>query len=231
MKRPLNGVYSGKGLVNSAINVLPVELHIPGYQFCGPGTKLIKRLARGDQGINPLDKACRKHDIEYSKHKDIEERYKADQILANQALKRITSKDATVGEKLSSAVVWTIMKAKTKLGMGLRKRRQQKKKKNGKRILPIAKRGGFLPFLLPALSAIGALTGGTAGVIKTINDAKAAKKVLEEAQRHNRAMEGSGLYLSPYKSGKGLKKKKKGRKGRNIEDSGDNNKHRIRNHV
>lgn len=208
MKRSLHGVYTGKGLVNSAINAFPIELHIPGYQFCGPGTKLIKRLARGDQGINPLDKACRKHDIEYSKHKDIEERHKADEILANQARERITAKDAKVGEKLTAAVVWAAMKAKRKLGMGLKKR-GKKQKKNGKRTLPIAKRGGFLPLLLPALSAIGALTGGTAGVIKTINDAKAAKKMLEEAQRHNRAMEGRGLYLSPYKSGKGLKKKKK----------------------
>lgn len=215
MKRSSNVVYTGKGLLNSVINTLPIELHIPGYQFCGPGTKLIKRLARGDQGINPLDKACRKHDIEYSKHKDIEERHKADEILANQARERITSKDAKIGEKLAAAVVWTTMKAKTKLGMGLKKSRKQKK--NYKRTLPIAKRGGFLPFLLPALSAIGALTGGTAGVIKTINDAKAAKKVLEEAQRHNRAMEGRGLYLSPYKSGKGLKKKKKNSKKRLID--------------
>lgn len=32
----------GKGLVNQLINKLPVELHIPGYSFCGPGTKLKK---------------------------------------------------------------------------------------------------------------------------------------------------------------------------------------------
>lgn len=92
----------------------------------------------------------------------------------------------------------------------------------------------FLPFLLPALSAIGALTGGTAGVIKTINDAKATEKLLEEAERHNRAMEGRGLYLSPYKSGKGLKKKKFQRRRKtdgNVENNNNNNKHRIRNHV
>ena len=47
----------GKGLVNSIIDKLPVELHIPGYQYCGPGTKLKERLARGDPGINPLDAA------------------------------------------------------------------------------------------------------------------------------------------------------------------------------
>lgn len=41
------------------------EFHLPGYQFCGPGTKVFKRLKRGDQGINELDKACRLHDIQY----------------------------------------------------------------------------------------------------------------------------------------------------------------------
>ncbi|KAJ8964117.1 hypothetical protein NQ314_005113 [Rhamnusium bicolor] len=49
----------GRGLLNTLINKLPVELHIPGYRFCGPGTKLQKRLDRGDQGNNLLDEACK----------------------------------------------------------------------------------------------------------------------------------------------------------------------------
>jgi len=44
----------GCGFLNLAINAFPVELYIPGYQFCGPSTHLEKRLARGDRGINPL---------------------------------------------------------------------------------------------------------------------------------------------------------------------------------
>ena len=59
-------IIRGSGLLNRAINALPIELHIPGYQFCGPGTHLEKRLVRGDRGINPLDAACREHDIAYS---------------------------------------------------------------------------------------------------------------------------------------------------------------------
>jgi hypothetical protein len=69
---------AGCGLLNSVINALPCELHIPGYQFCGPGTHLKKRLARGDQGINPLDAACREHDIAYSQSKDLAKRHVAD---------------------------------------------------------------------------------------------------------------------------------------------------------
>lgn len=46
---------SGTGLLNTIINSLPVELHLPGYQYCGPGTHLKKRLALGQTGINGLD--------------------------------------------------------------------------------------------------------------------------------------------------------------------------------
>ena len=36
-----------------------IEFHWPGYQFLGPGTKLKKRIARGDLGINRLDKIAK----------------------------------------------------------------------------------------------------------------------------------------------------------------------------
>lgn len=112
----------GKGLVNSLINNLPVELHLPGYQYCGPGTKLAKRLARADPGINPLDAACKQHDIAYSKNRDnIEVRSLADKVLTEQAWKRVFAKDASIGEKASAWGVANIMKAKTKLGMGVKK--------------------------------------------------------------------------------------------------------------
>lgn len=221
---------NGKGLLNQAINHLPFELHIPGYQFCGPGTNLQQRLIRGDQGINPLDAACRLHDIEYSKNQNLVERHKADHDLAARAKARIIAKDSTVGERAAAAAVWIAMKGKTKMGMGMNQNaRAQKNKKNKKknkkkkqssdlkkiRSLSIAKRGGFLPFLFPALSALGALTGGAAGVYKAVADSKAAQKQLAEAERHNRSMEGHGLYLTPYKNRRGgnmrsdKKKKKK----------------------
>lgn len=37
-----------------------------GYQYLGPGTTLKMRLARGDPGINRLDKVAKTHDIDYS---------------------------------------------------------------------------------------------------------------------------------------------------------------------
>ncbi|KYN11265.1 hypothetical protein ALC57_16593 [Trachymyrmex cornetzi] len=90
-----------RGLLNRAINALPFELHIPEYQFCGPRTRLEKRLARGDRGINPLDAACREHDIAYSHSNDLTERHAADNILAEKARKRITASDSTLRKLLA----------------------------------------------------------------------------------------------------------------------------------
>lgn len=111
----------GKGFINNIINALPVELHLPGYQYCGPGTKLEKRLARGDKGINPLDAACRVHDIAYANSNDINNRHKADRELIDRAWERAKAKDSSVGEKLSALLVTNMMKAKVKTGMGMKK--------------------------------------------------------------------------------------------------------------
>ncbi|KYQ47388.1 hypothetical protein ALC60_13590, partial [Trachymyrmex zeteki] len=87
--------------------------------------------------------------------------------------------------------------------MGLKTR-----KRKSKRILPIAKCGGVLP-ILPLLGVLGSLVGGAAGVAKAVNDSKAAQHQLQELQRHNRVMEGRGVYLAPYKCGRGVARRKK----------------------
>ena len=131
----------------------------------------------------------------------------ADNILAAKARERITAINSTLGEKAAATAVWAAMKAKTKFGMGLKKKKRTPKK----RILPVAKRGGILP-LLPLLGVIGSLVGGAAGVAKAVNDNKASQRQLEELKRHNRAMEGRGIYLAPYKRGRGVSRKKKRQK-------------------
>jgi hypothetical protein len=57
MRRSRKHDVAGRGVLNTIINNLPFEAHIPGYQWCGPGTKIAKRLARGDKGVNLLDAA------------------------------------------------------------------------------------------------------------------------------------------------------------------------------
>ena len=228
--------YHGKGLLNRIINKLRFELHLPGYRYCGPGTKLVKRLARGDPGVHLLDTACKEHDISYSKNRqNIEVRNSADRFLADKAWQRVFSKVASIGEKVAAVAISNVMNVESKLGMGLKKNRKTisktKMRKNIKkrvalrkivdaakkfiipsndpkdviqavaegariavkkagskrqvsapRILPIPyKFGGVLPLIpiFAGLSALGALSGGVAGVVKAVNDANAAKRHLE----------------------------------------------------
>lgn len=106
----------GEGLLNSVINSVPVELHLPGYQFCGPGTDLKKRLSLGQSGVNALDSACREHDIVYEQSNHPQVRDNADRVLENRAWSRFNSSDADFGEKSASWLVTTAMKAKRKIG-------------------------------------------------------------------------------------------------------------------
>ena len=121
-------------VINRAVDRLPVELHLPGYRFCGPGTKLKERLARNERGINELDEACRQHDIAYEEYKDNERRRIADQILADKAWERVKASNSSVSERAYASAVAAAMKAKAVLGGGSRRRhrrpccRQTKKK-------------------------------------------------------------------------------------------------------
>lgn len=110
----------GSGIVNDIINNLPFELHWPGYQALGPGTKLKERLARGETGINPLDAAAFEHDKWYRDHKDVESRHVADKVLQKKAWERVISDDAEIlDEKLPALVTTGTMWLKRKLGLGL----------------------------------------------------------------------------------------------------------------
>ena len=143
----MNTYKTGNGVVNKIINKLPFELHIPGYQFCGPGTKLRDRLDRGETGINPLDSACRDHDIKYSENPtNLSARHDADKILTEKALQRVFATDASVGEKASALLISSVISAKRKMGMSLTKNtkcnsRRKTKSKNKKKTI---KRGGSL---------------------------------------------------------------------------------------
>lgn len=122
------------GIVNTVVDKLPYELHIPGgYQFCGPGTKLQQRLSRGDIGINKLDQACKDHDIFYSKYSDSKNRSIADQQLAEKAWERVRSSDASFGERASALAVAAAMKAKQAISGGSIRRKKRKTSKNKKR--------------------------------------------------------------------------------------------------
>ena len=85
--------------------------------------KLEKRLARDNSGINSLDTACEENDIAYSLNsEDVAARNEAECILAKKAWERVTAKDSKIGEKLTAMGVAGIMKVKSKMGMGLKKK-------------------------------------------------------------------------------------------------------------
>ena len=91
------------------ISKLDVEFHPPGYQYLGPGTDLKRRLKRGDPGKNRLDCIAKQHDIDYSKARNIRDKWKADE-------KMVKSIDRLPGKKsIMERVAKGIIKTKKRL--------------------------------------------------------------------------------------------------------------------
>lgn len=86
-----------KSILDTLIDLLPFEMHVPGYRFCGPGTNLSKRVKQRDVGINPLDEACRQHDIAYNDKNT--NRREADRRLAEQAFARMLGGETPPDER------------------------------------------------------------------------------------------------------------------------------------
>ena len=107
------------GDIASFINKAGKEFHVPGYNFCGPGTKLNERLGPGDnpvtKPVNDIDRACMKHDIAYRDNKDLRSRQEADVELIHDlnALKNLK-----LTEKFTRGLIKTAMKGKIALGTG-----------------------------------------------------------------------------------------------------------------
>lgn len=106
----------GGSFLSNALEKYNNEIHLPSYQFCGPNTKVLDRLNKGQRGINKLDRECLQHDLAYLKNKDIKTRHTADAELIRAANKRVFAKDSSIGEKFSAAIVSGLIAAKKKLG-------------------------------------------------------------------------------------------------------------------
>ena len=100
----------GRGLdVQKWLAKTGIEFHWPGYQYMGPGTHLVKRLKRGDPGINRLDRIAKQHDIDFSRERSHQDKWKADD-------KMIRAIQSRPGKKTwTEAIVQKIMQAKRKL--------------------------------------------------------------------------------------------------------------------
>ena len=86
-----------------------IEFQWPGYQYMGPGTHLEKRLKRGDPGMNRLDRIAKQHDIDYSRARSHQDKWKADDKM-NRAIQSLPGK-----KTWTEAIVQKIMQAKRKL--------------------------------------------------------------------------------------------------------------------
>ena len=100
----------GRGFdIQKLLGKTGIEFHWPGYQYMGPGTKLKKRLKRGDPGINRLDRIAKQHDIDYSRAQNLQDKWKAD-------TKMIKAIDKLPGNKtMTERIVKRIMQAKKRL--------------------------------------------------------------------------------------------------------------------
>ena len=99
----------GKFDFQKAIEKTGIEFHIPTYSYAGPGTHLPKRLKRGNKPKNRLDLIAQKHDIAYSKAKNMKDKWKVDDKMI-QAITKLPSK-----KTMTEHMVKKIMEAKRKL--------------------------------------------------------------------------------------------------------------------
>lgn len=121
-KTPIGGarrLYKGYGFFNTLINKLPFPIHIPGCNYCGPGTD----LSLGAIPTHEQDRLCMKHDYAYAAYpNDLKARHAADRELIEGSWKRATAKDAKFKERATAWLVTNLMKAKLKLGLGVKRK-------------------------------------------------------------------------------------------------------------
>ena len=118
----------GGSLLNKIINNLPVEMHLPGYNFAGPGTKLNKRLnpdmtpKEWSKPINRVDKAAYHHDLCYLKNNDTATR---NSVCDKNMLKELKGiYNPSLRERIDRSLVSTLIGTKKRFGWGVEKKLQ-----------------------------------------------------------------------------------------------------------
>lgn len=113
----------GAGLFNTVVNKLPFELHLPGHNFTGPGTRLDRRLNPDgtphawSMPINRVDTAAYHHDLCYAKHKDTKTR---NEVCDKEMLNELDGiLNPTLREKIDRALVRKIISSRVKFGLGV----------------------------------------------------------------------------------------------------------------
>ena len=115
---------TGQGIMNKLINKLPFEMHLPGHNFTGPGTKLNKRLNADatpkawSMPINRVDEAAYHHDVCYAKNTDTKIR---NGVCDKNMLGDLAGiMNPSLRERLDRSIVERIIGTKMNFGMGLK---------------------------------------------------------------------------------------------------------------
>ena len=113
---------AGDSFLNTLVNKLPFEVHLPGHNFTDTGTNLYKRLnpdgtpKEWSMPTNRVDNAAYHHDLSYSKHDDSKTRNEVcDKTMLGQ-LNGIV--DPTLRERIDKSLVGKLIKAKVNFGLG-----------------------------------------------------------------------------------------------------------------
>ena len=121
----------GGSILNKMINNLPVEMHLLGHNFTGPGTKLNKRLnadltpKEWSKPINRIDKAAYHHDICYLKNNDTATRNNVCDKNMLQEMKNIYN--PTLRERMERGLVSTLIGTKKRFGWGFEKKKSSRR--------------------------------------------------------------------------------------------------------
>ena len=123
-------IFIGGSILNKMINTLPIEMHLFGHNFTGPGTKLQKRLKpdltpkEWSKPINKIDTAAYHHDICYLKNTDTKTRNDVCDTNMLNEMKNI--QNPTFRERAERALVSSLIGTKKYFGMGVKKKSPMK---------------------------------------------------------------------------------------------------------
>jgi len=124
----------------------------------------------------------------YSRSNDLTDRH-ADKVLADKALGRVTAKHSVLSERAAAAAVWAAMKAKIKIGMGMKSKKKTMRKKATKKWTSNSETRRTCVIVSANVRRARILDRRSGQRGESGKNSKVARRQLEELQRHNRAME------------------------------------------
>ena len=103
------------------MNDFPFEMHLPGHNFTGPGTKLYKRLnsdGKPNEWSMPINRVgnAAYHDLYYSKQNNTKT---SNQVCNKTMLNELNeTMNSTLRERIDKSIVGKLINAKVNLGLG-----------------------------------------------------------------------------------------------------------------